>query len=48
MKKRKIVPKTTIGLSTAEDLEKIAAVTRKYKIPIIKITSGQRFALVGV
>jgi len=43
-----IVPKTTVGLLTADDLEKIAAVTRKYNIPIIKITSGQRFALVGV
>ena len=43
-----IVPKTTVGLLTADHLEKIAAVTRKYKIPIIKITSGQRFALVGV
>ena len=43
-----IVPKTTVGLLTADDLEKIATVTRKYNIPIIKITSGQRFALVGV
>ncbi|HEX21710.1 MAG TPA: NAD(P)/FAD-dependent oxidoreductase [Actinobacteria bacterium] len=43
-----IVPKTPVGLLTAEHLEKIAAVTRKYEIPIIKITSGQRFALVGI
>jgi len=43
-----IVPKTPVGLLTAEHLEKIAAVSRKYNIPIIKITSGQRFALVGI
>lgn len=43
-----IVPRTPVGLVTAEQLETIAAVTRKYNIPIIKITSGQRFALVGI
>jgi len=43
-----IVPRTPVGLVTAEQLEHIAAVSRKYDIPIIKITSGQRFALVGI
>ncbi len=43
-----IVPRTPVGLVTAEQLEKIAAVSRKYDIPVIKITSGQRFALVGI
>ncbi len=43
-----IVPRTPVGLVTAEQLERIVAVTRKYDIPIIKITSGQRFALVGI
>ncbi len=43
-----IVPRTPVGLVTPDDLEKIAAVARKFKIPVIKITSGQRFALVGI
>jgi NAD(P)H-nitrite reductase large subunit len=41
-----IVPRTPAGLVTPENLENIAKVARKYEIPIIKITSGQRFALV--
>lgn len=43
-----IVPKTPVGILTADHLEAIASVVRKYNIPIIKITSGQRFALVGI
>ena len=43
-----IVPRTPVGLITPDELEKIAAVARKFKIPVIKITSGQRFALVGI
>ncbi len=43
-----IVPRTPVGLVSPESLEKIVAVTRKYQIPIIKITSGQRLALVGI
>ncbi|HUV50762.1 MAG TPA: NAD(P)/FAD-dependent oxidoreductase [Anaerolineae bacterium] len=43
-----IVPRTPVGLVTPEHLENIANAARKYKIPIIKITSGQRFALVGI
>jgi len=43
-----IVPRTPMGLVTPDILEKIAAVARKYKIPIIKITSAQRMALVGL
>lgn len=43
-----IVPRTPVGLVTPEHLENIAAVARKYQIPVIKITSGQRFALVGI
>jgi NAD(P)H-nitrite reductase large subunit len=43
-----IVPRTPVGLVTPENLERIAAVARKYAIPVIKITSGQRFALVGM
>lgn len=43
-----IVPRTPVGLVTPEDLEGIVRVARKYSIPVIKITSGQRFALVGI
>jgi NAD(P)H-nitrite reductase large subunit len=43
-----IVPRTPVGLVTPEILERIAEVVKKYKIPILKITSGQRLALVGL
>jgi len=36
------------GIVTPDDLEKVAKVGRKYKIPMLKITSGQRIALVGL
>ena len=43
-----IVPRTPVGMLKPEDLEALAKVARKYEIPVIKITSGQRFALVGM
>lgn len=43
-----IVPRTPVGMVTPDDLENIARVAREYAIPVIKITSGQRFALVGM
>jgi len=43
-----IVPRTPAGLVTPEALENIARVARKFEIPVIKITSGQRIALVGL
>jgi NAD(P)H-nitrite reductase large subunit len=43
-----IVPRTPAGLLTPEFLEQLAAVVRKYDIPITKITSGHRLALVGI
>jgi NAD(P)H-nitrite reductase large subunit len=43
-----IVPRLPMGLLTPEILERMAAVARKYSVPIIKITSGQRIALVGI
>jgi len=43
-----IVPRTPTGLLTPEFLENLARVVRKHAIPITKITSGQRLALVGV
>ena len=43
-----IVPRTPVGLVTPEVLENIARVARKFEIPVIKITSAQRMALVGI
>ena len=43
-----IVPRTPVGLVNLETLEAITNVVRKYDIPIVKITSGQRMALVGM
>jgi len=43
-----IVPRIPVGLVSPDDLERIARVARKYEIPVIKIISGQRFALVGI
>jgi NAD(P)H-nitrite reductase large subunit len=36
------------GVVTPEDLETLARVAKEFRIPLIKITSGQRFLLVGV
>ena len=36
------------GVVSPDDLETIARVAKKYSIPLVKITSGQRFLLVGV
>ncbi|HDR16216.1 MAG TPA: NAD(P)/FAD-dependent oxidoreductase [Desulfobacteraceae bacterium] len=43
-----IVPRTPLGLVTPEILESISGVVKKYNIPVVKITSGQRIALVGL
>jgi NAD(P)H-nitrite reductase large subunit len=43
-----IVPRTPVGLLSADVLEALATVVRKHEIPVVKITSGQRIALVGV
>jgi len=43
-----IVPRTPMGLITPDLMENIAKAARKYEIPIIKITSAQRLALVGI
>ena len=43
-----IVPRTLMGMLTPDILENMARVARKYEIPIIKITSAQRMALVGL
>lgn len=36
------------GVVTPDQLETIARVAREYHIPLVKLTSGQRFLLVGV
>ncbi|WP_243367240.1 NAD(P)/FAD-dependent oxidoreductase [Fundidesulfovibrio soli] len=43
-----IVPRTPVGLITPEVLDALNTVVKKYSIPIVKITSGQRIALVGM
>jgi len=43
-----IVPRTPAGMVSPEILEGIMKVVRQYNIPITKITSGQRLALVGI
>ena len=43
-----VVLRTPMGLVTPDILENIANVVRKHKIPVIKITSAQRMALVGM
>lgn len=43
-----IVPRIPMGILAPEILENLAKVARKYKVRIIKITSGQRIALVGI
>ncbi len=43
-----IVPRTPCGMLSPDILDAISRVARKYAIPIIKITSGQRLALVGM
>jgi len=43
-----IVPRTPLGVVSPQVLESIAAVVKTYDIPVVKITSGQRMALVGL
>lgn len=43
-----IVPRIPGGLLQLADLKELVNVVEKYKIPIVKITSGQRLALVGM
>ena len=43
-----IVPRTPAGIISPEHLESIIKVVRRYNIPVIKMTSGQRMALVGI
>ena len=43
-----IVTRIPTGEVTPDMLETIAIVARKYNVPMIKLTSGQRFMLIGI
>ncbi len=43
-----VVVRVPNGILRPEDLDAIAAAARRYSIPLIKITSAQRIALVGI
>ncbi len=43
-----VVPRMAGGVTTADDLRRIADVADKYAIPLIKVTGGQRIDLLGV
>jgi NAD(P)H-nitrite reductase large subunit len=43
-----IVPRVPCGLLTKDKLRNLATVVEKYDIPIVKLTSGHRVALVGM
>jgi len=43
-----VVTRSPAGIVTADHLEKVAGIARKYPVPIIKITRGQRLVLVGI
>ncbi|RAU95374.1 NAD(P)/FAD-dependent oxidoreductase [Mycobacterium colombiense] len=43
-----VVPQLKGGVTSAEQLRKIADVADKYRIPMIKLTGGQRIDLLGV
>lgn len=43
-----VVPRMYGGVTTPADLKKIATVAERHGVPLVKITGGQRIALVGV
>jgi nitrite reductase (NADH) large subunit len=43
-----VVPRMWGGLTTPDELQAIADVARKYQIPTVKVTGGQRIDLLGV
>lgn len=43
-----VVTRVPGGCVSPEDLERLASVARKYQVPMVKLTSGQRFMLIGV
>ncbi|GJM68763.1 hypothetical protein HMSSN036_09790 [Paenibacillus macerans] len=43
-----VVPRMYGGVTTPEDLKKIADVSLKYDVKVVKVTGGQRLDLIGV
>ena len=43
-----VVPRLCGGVITPEELTRIAGVAKKYEVPLVKITGGQRLALFGI
>ncbi|MFV8829863.1 nitrite reductase large subunit NirB [Alkalihalobacterium sp. APHAB7] len=43
-----VVPRMYGGVTTAEDLRKLADVADKYNVPLVKLTGGQRIGLFGL
>ncbi|MDQ6422236.1 nitrite reductase large subunit NirB [Paenibacillus sp. LHD-117] len=43
-----VVPRIYGGVTTPEDLKRIADIAQKYEVPLVKITGGQRIDLLGV
>jgi len=43
-----VIPRMYGGVTTAADLKKIADVAERYQVPLVKLTGGQRIALIGV
>jgi nitrite reductase (NADH) large subunit len=43
-----VVPEMPGGITTPEQLQKIAEVAIKYNVPLVKLTGGQRIDLVGI
>ncbi|GCE11965.1 nitrite reductase large subunit NirB [Tengunoibacter tsumagoiensis] len=43
-----VVPRIYGGVTSAEELRRIADVAEKYRVPMVKITGGQRIDLLGI
>ncbi|HKY64612.1 MAG TPA: nitrite reductase large subunit NirB, partial [bacterium] len=43
-----VVPRIYAGVTTADELIRIGTVAKKYQVPMVKITGGQRIDLLGV
>jgi len=42
-----VMPGMNMGVMTPEDLEKIAAICRRFSVPVAKVTGAQRLAFLG-
>jgi len=43
-----VIPRIYGGVTTAQELKRIAEVAEKYNVPMVKLTGGQRIDLVGI